>query len=103
MVLWRKKNEKTQIKTATNDENVINILAAVQLNPTISTKQLERECKFSKKSILRILHESKLHPNQIHLHKNSKVLIVSCMNFYNIMLRMINEDLTFLSRVLFSD
>jgi len=58
----KKKETKKQIKTATNDENVINILAAVRLNRTISTKQLERECELSRKSILRVLHESKFHP-----------------------------------------
>jgi len=55
-------------------------------------------------SILRILHENKLHSYHIHLHQNLKELdFVSRVNFYNIMFRMINEDPTFLLRVLFSD
>jgi len=63
-----KKKKKTRRKTATNDENAINILAAAQLNPTISTRQLEKECELSRKSILRILYENKFHPYHIHLH-----------------------------------
>jgi len=87
------------MKTQTNE----NILAAAQLNPTISTKQLEKECELSRRSILRILYENKFHPYHIHSHQNLKEPdFVSHMNFCNIMLRMI-EDPTFLSRVLFSD
>jgi len=45
-----------------NDKNAINIFAAGQLNTTISTKQLEKECELSRRSIPKILHENKFHP-----------------------------------------
>jgi len=78
----------------------MNILAAIQLNPMISIKQLERECELSRRSILRI-HENKFH---IYLHQNLKEPdFINRMNFCNIMLHMINEDPIFLSRILFSD
>jgi len=51
-----KEKKITRRKTATNDKNAINILAAVELNLMISTRQLERECEVSRRSILRILH-----------------------------------------------
>jgi len=41
-----KEKKRTQRKTAINDENTINTLAAVQLNPMINTRQLERECQY---------------------------------------------------------
>jgi len=103
--LWYcERKEKNTKKNSYYDENA-NILAAVQLNLMISTKQLKRECELSRRSILRILHENKFHPYHIHLYRNLEELDIA-MNFYiifNIMLRMINEDPTFLSRVLFSD
>jgi len=44
------------------------------------------------------------YPYHIYLHQNLGELdFISRMNFCNIMLRMINEDPTFLLRVLFSD
>jgi len=67
IVLWRKRKEHEE--KAINDENAINILAAIQLNPTISIRQLERECKLNRKSP-RILHENKFHPYHIHLHQS---------------------------------
>jgi len=48
--------KKTRRKTAINDENTINTLAAVHLNPTISTSQLKRECELSRRSILGAFH-----------------------------------------------
>jgi len=44
-----KEKKRIRRKTATNDENTINIFATVQLNPTISTMQLERECELSRR------------------------------------------------------
>jgi len=72
--------EKKGRKTATNDEDG------------------------SRRSILRILHENKFHPYHIYLRQNlEEPDFVSHMNFCNVMLRMINEDPTFLLRVLFFD
>jgi len=66
----KKKKITQKKKTATNDENALNIFAAVQLNPTISTRQLEGECELSKRSTLRILHSNKFHPYHIYLPQN---------------------------------
>jgi len=53
---------------------------------------------------MRILYENKFYPYFIHLHQNlEEPDFVSRMNSCNVMLRMINEDPTLLSRVLFSD
>jgi len=52
-----KEKKRTRRKTAINDENT---LVAVQLNPTISIRQLEKECELSRRSILRILHEKQI-------------------------------------------
>jgi len=68
-----KEKKRTQRITATNDENAINILAAVQLNPTISIRQLKRECELSRRSILRILHENKFYPYHIHTSKFRRI------------------------------
>jgi len=56
-----KEKKRTRRKTAT-DGNVINILAAVQSNSMICTRQLERECELSRRLILRILSENKFYP-----------------------------------------
>ncbi|KYN04951.1 hypothetical protein ALC62_04167 [Cyphomyrmex costatus] len=59
-----------RIKKATeSDGNSTNILAAVALNPHISTRQLERESDISRRSVLRILHSNKFHPFHISLHQ----------------------------------
>jgi len=48
----------------------INLFAAIQLNPTISTRQLERECELSRRLILKVLHKNKFHTYHIQLHQN---------------------------------
>jgi len=64
-----KEKKRTRRKTTTNDENAINILIVVQLNPTSSIRQLEREYEPSRRSILRILHENILSISHL-LHQN---------------------------------
>jgi len=102
LLLYGTVKEKKRIrrKTATNDGNALNILAALQSNSTICTRQLERECELNSGLILRILLKNKFHPYHNHLHQNLEKFDFVSGNFCNIMLRMIN-DLTFFSRVLF--
>jgi len=57
-----KEKKRTRRKTATNDENAINILAAIQLNPTSSIRQLERECE-----LVRNHREYYMKTNFIHI------------------------------------
>jgi len=96
----KKKRKEHRRKTATNDENAINILAAVQLNSMINTRQIEREYELSRRSILRILHEIYIKFHPYHLHQNlEEPDFVSRMNFCNI--RMINKNPTFLLRSYF--
>ncbi|KYN41572.1 hypothetical protein ALC56_04036 [Trachymyrmex septentrionalis] len=65
---------KKRIKKATNNRNSTNILAAIALNPHISTRQLERESVCRRQSVLRIFHSNKFHPFHIsfreELHDN---------------------------------
>ena len=60
--------KRKRIKKATDNGNSTNILAAVALNPYISTRQLERESDISRQSVLRIFHSNKFHPFHISLH-----------------------------------
>lgn len=55
--------------TVTGEPNEIAVLAAVQENPHVSTRQLHRESGISRTSIIRILRRHKYHPYHISLHQ----------------------------------
>lgn len=49
-------------KTVTNEANEIAVLAAVTLNPSMSSREIERQSAINRTSILRILKRHKFHP-----------------------------------------
>lgn len=54
-------------KAVRTEENVVNVLAYVAVNPHVSIRTLARECNISRSTIQRILRENKFHPFKIHL------------------------------------
>lgn len=61
------KRNRRRIVTNAGGANEVNILAAVNVNPHVSTRELERESGISRSSILRILKQHKFHPYHIKL------------------------------------
>lgn len=53
----------------TNEDNEINILAAIAVNPHVSTRKIAREAGISQSSVIRILARHKFHPFHISLHQ----------------------------------
>lgn len=63
-------NKGKQIKRPIRtEENVINLRAAVNVNPQVSVRDLVRDSSVSIGSVHRILSSSKLHPYHISLHQ----------------------------------
>lgn len=56
-------------RTATGPANEVAVLAAINLNPQVSTRQLHRDSGLSMGSIMKILHRHKQHPYHISLHQ----------------------------------
>lgn len=52
-----------------NENIIIDVLAAIEMNPHMSCRQLARERGISASSVVRILHLYKLHPYHISLHQ----------------------------------
>jgi len=97
-------NKRQRSKKATNDDNTINILAAVAENPNVSTRQLECDSGISRRSILRILHFQKFHPFHISLHQELHGNdFQNRIQFCEWGLRKIQNDEMFLSKILFTD
>ena len=95
---------KKRIKKATNNRNSTNILAAIALNPHISTRQLERESVCRRQSVLRIFHSNKFHPFHIsfyqELHGND---FQNRVQFCEWTLQRLQEDDIFVTKILFTD
>lgn len=55
--------------TVTGEANEINVIAAVQHNPHVSTREIHRDLGISRDSIRRILNRHKYHPYRVSLHQ----------------------------------
>ncbi|KAG9487807.1 hypothetical protein GDO78_007542 [Eleutherodactylus coqui] len=54
-------------RSARSEEVATNVLASIVKNPARSTRQLSLETGISQRSILRILHDQKLHSYKVHM------------------------------------
>ena len=48
-----------------NENNAAAIFAFAALNPHASSKQMEKKSEISQRSVLKILHQHKFHPNRM--------------------------------------
>jgi len=62
-------NKNAQIRRPVRQEKSEGILAAVLVDPHVSTRQLERESGVSRSTIGRILKENSFHPYHVELHQ----------------------------------
>ncbi|CAL1688642.1 unnamed protein product [Lasius platythorax] len=93
-----------RIRPTTNNNNAINVLAAVAVNPHLSTRQISRDSGISKSSVSRILRNNRMHPYHISLHQElTGNDFIQRVNFCNWMQEKLAQDDTFLSKILFSD
>lgn len=91
-------------KVATNDDNKLNVLLALEENPHVSTTQLALRNGISQKSVLDILNSEKLKPYKCHL---TQELLADDpdrrMEFCQTVMEMINDTPEFLNNILFTD
>lgn len=95
---------RNRVKQIINEDNKVNILAAVNINPHISQRQLERESNISQTSIRRLLKTEKFHPYHLVLHQELLTTDYDQrIRFCAWMRRAIEENNNFFVNVLFSD
>ena len=68
-ITCRKRNRN---KRSTGEEGEINVLAAVAVDPQISSRAIARGSGISQRSVIRILHRHKFHPYHISLHQGAE-------------------------------
>jgi len=100
----RKRNRKQiNAEDDVNDPRVLAMLAMINLNPHISTRELQRNLGIPYVTVWRILQRHKFHPYHITLTQDvSENDMRLRRQFYRWTLRMIRED-PFFQYVLFSD
>lgn len=87
-----------------NEENIINVLACVEAEPHLSTREISTNLGISTVSVFRILKDYKLHPYHLVLHQALSDTDFDRRLDYCYWLRnMCNENLRFLSLVLWTD
>lgn len=98
------KQEAPRKKLVQTDDNRINILAYLQINPHASIRCLVEELGISKSTIQRVLKNQRYHPYKIHLVQgltprdpDQRLTFIARMNDY------IDEDVHFLNRILWGD
>jgi len=57
-------------KRMCHEDNEINVLATMNGNPQISSREIERESNINKRSTLRIFAKHEYHPYRINLHQD---------------------------------
>ena len=91
-------------KTATNDENKLNILLELEENPKTSTTQLALNSQISQKSVRNILGEEKFKPYKItYLHELQEDDPDRRAHFAETIMEKINNNPNFHQKILFSD
>lgn len=87
-----------------NDPRAITVLAAVHLNPHISSRQIEREIGIPRRTALRILNSLHYHPYHITLVQELRPNHIQLrVEFCQWALQMIQNDPEFFRFVMFSD
>lgn len=98
------KHQNPRRRPIATDDNVINILAYIQVNPHISTRSLQQELGISKSTVQRVLKHYKCHPFKIHLTQSlTPADPERRLNFIAEMLVKIEDDPDFLNKILWSD
>ena len=64
------KQTRAKRRTIVNENNAAAILAFAAINPYVSSRQMEKKSGISQRSVLRILHQHKLHPYRMSLHQD---------------------------------
>jgi hypothetical protein len=94
-----RRNRRTRI-----EENIINVLAYVQYDPTLSTRNISNDLGIPKTIVHEILQENKMHPYHIVLHQALKDIDYDHrLNHCHWMLNMIRDNPNFLSLILWTD
>lgn len=89
---------------ARDEQNVINVLAYVNINPHLSLRIISLDLGISKSSVQRILRDHYLHPYHIELHQALlETDFDRRLDYCHWLNSMINEDPDFLSRILWTD
>lgn len=87
-----------------NEDNIINVLAYVEAEPHLSIREISTDLGVSVASVFRILRDFKLHPYHLVLHQALSDTDFDRRLDYCYWLRdMCNENLRFLSQVLWTD
>ena len=64
------KQTRVKRRSIVHENNAAAILAFAALNPHASSRQTEKMSLISQRSVLRILHQHKLHPYRMSLHQD---------------------------------
>lgn len=87
-----------------NEDNIINVLAYVEAEPHVSIREISTEVGVSVASVFRILSDFNLHPYHLVLHQAlSDTDFDRRFDYCNWLRDMCNENLRFLSQVLWTD
>lgn len=62
-----KANRPHNYKTAKNEENIVNVLASVNVNAKISTREISKDMGVPKTTVLRVLKQMKFKPYKTHV------------------------------------
>ena len=93
-----------RIRRTRIEENIINVLAYVQYDPTLSTRNISNDLGLPRTIVHEILQENKMHPYHIVLHQALKDTDYdNRLNHCHWVLNMIRENPNFLSLILWTD
>lgn len=87
-----------------NDVHVLVVLAMVHLNPHISTREIELQCRIRRSTAWRILHNQRYHPYRIILTQDITPIDIQLrLQFCQWAQQIIADDPDFFRFVMFSD
>lgn len=87
-----------------NEENAVNVLAAININPNQSIRDISRDSGLSTASVWRILEDAEFHPYHLELHQAlSEADKEKRSQFCQWAQAQIQDDPHFFNRVLWSD
>ena len=91
-------------KSATNNENALNLLLHVQEDPHVSTRQLARDYNVSQASVCNLMKSVKWHPYKIQLLQElSEDDFDRRSEFCETVMELSNQNLEFVRHIIFSD